>query len=591
MSRRDCIDVAMGRTPADMAIIKGRLVNTLTAEIYEAGVAIKGDRIAAVGDIAYTIGPSTTVVDADGQYLTPGLIETHYHMYESYVTPTQLARAVLPHGTTSMPEAFYGIGIVGGTRAVRFFYEEFMKTPCRLLFQAPILAYLQNQELGIPKAPDAPTMDDLKAMLDWPGCVGLEEPPAIPIAEKDAPMLDLFETVLARGKVITGHGTQLRGRPLQAYVAMGAASDHETVLLDEAIEKVRLGLRISVREGTQMYDLRNLVRCITEQKMDARYFNMCNDIASPRKLAYQGNLDENVRLAIGCGVDPMTAIQMATLNAAELLRVDQDLGAIAPGRFADILVVSDLPRFQVTTTIAGGNIVARNGKMVVDVVPPAYPRWMYESVKLSRSITADDFAVKTSSGRKHETVRTIDSPEGCIITTEKHFELPVRSGAIQPDTKRDILKIFMVDRFGTGGEIGVGFVQGFKLRHGAIASTYNPVCENILGVGTNDQDIALAVNELARQQGGHIAVSGGKVLSRVELPLLGLLSDEPFEVLVDKMDKINRTVQEMGCPYKDPFSTMAFLGVCGETGILKVGVKGLYDVNKRTHVSTIVPNA
>lgn len=325
MSRRDCIDVAMGRTPADMAIVNGKLVNVLTAEIYDAGVAIKGDRIAAVGDINYTIGSSTEVVDAKGQYLTPGLIETHYHMYESYLTSTQLARAVLSRGTTAMPEAFYGIGIVGGVRAIKFFYDEFLKTPCRILFQVPILAYLQNDELGIPRTKCAPTMVDLKAMLDWDACVGLEEPPAIPIVEKDPEMLDLFETVLAKKKAITGHGTQLRGRELQAYVAMGAASDHETVLVDEAIEKVRLGLSISVREGTQMTDLRSLVRCITEHKMDARYFNMCNDIASPRKLAYVGHLDENIRLAINCGVSPMTAIQMATLNAAELLRVDQDL--------------------------------------------------------------------------------------------------------------------------------------------------------------------------------------------------------------------------------------------------------------------------
>jgi len=586
MSRRDCIDVAMGRTPADLAIINGRLVNVITAEIYDAGVAVKGDRIAAVGDINYTIGPNTQVIDAKGQYITPGLIETHYHMYESYLTSTQLARAVLPCGTTSMPEAFYGIGIVGGTKAVKFFYDELLNTPCRLLFQVPILAYLQNDELGIPKTKCAPTIEDLHDMLDWEACVGLEEPPAIPIYEKDPEMLGLFEAVLARKKAITGHGTQLRGRELQAYVIMGAASDHETVLVDEAIEKVRLGLSISVREGTQMTDLRTLIKCLTEHKMDARYFNMCNDIAAPRKLATEGNLDQNIRLAISCGVNPITAIQMATLNAAELLRVDQDLGAITPGRFADILLVSDLPSFNVTMTIAGGKVVAKDGKMVVDVVPPKYPQWMYETVKLTRKVTADDFIVRADG--KTATVRTIHSMEGCIISPEKHYELAVKDGEVQPDIEKDVLKIFMVDRFLSGGGIGVGFVDGFKLKRGAIASTYNPVCENILGVGTNDADIALAVNELAAQHGGFIAVADGKVLCRVELPLLGLLSDEPFETVVEKMNKMNKTVQDLGCEYQDPFSTLAFLGVCGETGILKISDTGLYDLSKRSHVSTIV---
>ncbi len=588
MARRDLIDVAMGRENADLVIRGGKLVNVMTAEIYEADVAVKGDRIAYIGNASHTIGDQSQVIDAKGKYITPGLIETHYHSYESHMNLTQLAIAMLPNGTTSLPMAFYGEGIVGGVKAIKFFYNELRVTPVRCLFQVPVLAYLQNVELGFPKTAQSPTIEDSKEMLDWPGCVGIEEPPAIPIYEKDPEMLDLFETTLAKGKVITGHGAELYGKELTAYLSMGAASDHETVSVEEAIEKVRLGMYISIRQGTQLTDLLTLIKAITEKKLDTRYFNFCNDIASPSKLAHEGNLDENIRLAISAGVNPITAVQMATINAADLLKVSQDLGSIAPGKYADILLVDELVGFKVVMTIVGGKIVAKDGKMVMDLKQPKYPDYMYNTMKVKGKVAAEDFQLKVPPGKKEVLVRVIDSPEGCIITEEKKIRLNIVNGEIQPDIKNDVLKIVMVDRFEKSGRIGIGFVQGFKLKVGAMGSTYNPVMENILVVGTNDQDISVAVNELVEMGGGFIAVRNKKVEARLELPLLGLLSDESFETVVEKEKKINSVLHSFGCEYRDPFSTLAFLGVCGEVGVLKISDRGLYNCHKRKLVETVI---
>jgi adenine deaminase len=283
VSRCDLIDVAMGEKPADIIIENGKLVNVHTAEIYPADVAIKGDRIAFVGDVKHAKGKNTKIIDARGKYLTPGLIDAHLHMYHSYMNAKAFVRAIMPHGTTAIADGFYGPGIVSGVKAIKYILEEFKTTPLKVIFLVPIIAYLQNRELGLPPAPESPTLMELMEILDWPECRGIEEPPYLPIVDKDPDFINLFQSTLDRGKVVTGHASGINYRMLNAYLAMGASTDHEAVKCDEAIEKIRLGMRILAREGSQVYNVKEISKAITEHKLDSRLFAFCADLAAPEK--------------------------------------------------------------------------------------------------------------------------------------------------------------------------------------------------------------------------------------------------------------------------------------------------------------------
>lgn len=590
MDREALIDVALGNTPADLVIRGGKLVDVHTEQIYPADVALKGERIACVGEVGHTIGPDTLIVDAIGKYLTPGLIDTHQHSYEAHLNMTEYARVLLLHGTTAVCEAFYGMGIVSGMQGVTFCLEELKSTPLKVIFLAPALAYLQNRELGLPPTPSSPTFEDIKRALDWPECRGVEEPPYYPVLEKDPLFLDLFENALVKGKVITGHACGLRGKGLNAYVLMGAASDHECVSAEEAVEKTRLGCRISVREGSGASDVLQVVGALTEHRVDPRYFTFCGDEVEFLRLYKSGHLDYNIRLAVSAGVNPVTAVQMATINAAELLRVDRELGSVVPGKVADILLVDDLRQFGVSCVIANGRIVVRDGQFVTTWPRPEYPDWMYGTVRLKRRLSVEDFTVYAPPATREVTVRVIGVTDGALLSDERHLRVEVKQGRVEPDLRQDILKFAMVDRYDRWEKVAVGFIQGFGLKDGAIGSTYNPLYENILLVGTNDWDMLVAANRVAELGGGFVAVRNGQVVGQLELPLFGLLYDGSLESATRKMESLYRAVRDMGCRLRTgPFHTLAFMAVCGEIGHLKLGHEGLFDVDRRCFVSTLVP--
>ena len=288
--RRDLVDVAMGRTPADLVIEGGTLVNVSTAELYPAAVAIKGDRIAAVGDVSYTRGPNTSVIDATGRYISPGLVDGHLHQYHSYIGVNAFVEALLSHGVTATADAFYGPGIVGGLPAVRFLKDAFDKMPIRLLFLVPILSWLQNRELGLTPTEGVSPAEMLE-ILDWPGCYGLEEPPYLPVVDHYPEILDLFDETLARRKVITGHAAGISDRQLQAFVAVGAYTDHETVTAEDAVAKARAGMKLFMRHGSGCIDAPELLRAHTEFGIDSRMLGFCADLASPEKLLTEGTID------------------------------------------------------------------------------------------------------------------------------------------------------------------------------------------------------------------------------------------------------------------------------------------------------------
>jgi adenine deaminase len=574
MKRRELIDVAIGKAPADAVVEGGRLVNVATAELYEAEVAIKGDRIAAVGDVAYAKGPNTRVIDAHGRIITPGLVEGHLHQYHSYLGVPEYVEALLSHGVTATADGFYGPGIVSGVPAVRFFKEAFERMPIRLIFLVPTLAWLQNRELGLTPTPGIDAKD-LMEMLNWEGCYGLEEPPYLPIIEHYPEFLDLFDETLRQRKVITGHAAGITWRQLQAYAAVGVTTDHESVEVHDALAKTRAGVTLLMRQGSGAFDVPELVRTYTEYGIDTRALAFCADLASPEKLVYEGTIDQNIRVAIAHGVPPIRAIQMATLNTAELFYAQRDFGIVAPGRFADLVLVSNLRDFAIDTVIFGGKEVFRQGKCLIELPKIDYPAFMRNTVKLARPITADALTFRVDTNQPTIDVRVIGVTDGSLGTDERHESMPVVNGTVPADLKKDVLLLAMIDRFGKGTGIGLGFVQGFTLTKGAIASTANAVCENIVIVGTNADDMAAAANHLASIGGGKVVVVGGKVVASVALPICGLMPEASLKAVMADFDHAFKSIADLGCPLKNPFSQLEFCFACGEIGNIKLSEEGL----------------
>jgi adenine deaminase len=585
-ARLDSLEVLLGHARADLAVTNGRIVDVYKGEVRPGGVAIKSGRIVKVGDISDCIGESTDTLDARNRFVTPGLIETHAHGYHSNLNMTEYARICLRRGTTSVPEAFYGVGQIRGLEAVRVFMNELRRTPINILFQIPVLAYLQNVELGLSSTPGALTGPELFEMLDWPELVGLEEPPWIPFKEQDPFILRITEEILARGKQFMGHGAGLRDNDLVAYAAMGVTCDHEAVSAEEAVERVQQGMLVSMRECSVARNQRDVQRAITEYGCDPQYFTFCSDVPDAVTLATVGHIDENIRIAVEGGIPPVTAVQMATVNAARYYRLEHELGSLTPGRRADLLLVGDLGAFDVQTVIAKGRPVIVDGEFVEPLERPLYPEFLRHTVKLARPVTAADMRVTVPERATHVIVRVIGGET--LASDERHFRLEVTDGSVVSNVGQDVLKLAMFDRYGRSEKGGIGFIQGYHLQRGAIGTSYNPFFNGVMTMGTNDDDMAVAANEVARLEGGFVAVVDGEVLATVPLPLCGLLSDQAADTVVPQMEALYQTVADMGCTMAWPFHNLAFAGVAGELPFLKMSDTGPFDVVKRQRLTTLV---
>jgi len=424
-------------------------------------------------------------------------------------------------------------------------------------------------------------------MLDWPECKGVEEPPYLPILDQDPVFLDLFQAALDRRKVITGHASGIDWKGLNAYLAMGASNDHESGGTEETLMKARAGLKIAMRQGSGATDVEALSKAITEHRIDSRNFTFCADVASPEKLVEQGDIDECIRVAVASGIDPITAVQIATLNGAEMFRVDEDLGSIGPGKKADILLVDDLPRFKISTVIADGKVVVENGRFLPILQPPKYPDDLLNTVKLWKELVPQDFEITAPSGNTEVKVRVIGAIDGSLVTEERFETVKVVHGIVQPDPKKDIAKISMVDRFLSSKKVGNGFVQGFHLKRGALGTTANSVCENIVVVGTNARDMAIAANQMAKMGGGQVAVIDGVVRAQMEMRICGLLAEGSLKEILTKFYNLLGAIKEMGCDLRTPFSTLEFMCACGEIGLIKICDRGLLNVDRREIVDVL----
>ncbi|MFQ6122729.1 MAG: adenine deaminase [Dehalococcoidales bacterium] len=553
------ISVAKGELPADLILAKAKVINTFTGEIEVGNIAICGDRIAGVGDYHQ----AKQVLDLTGKYVAPALINGHTHLESSMLDIGQYAKAVVPRGTSALVTDLHEIANVCGVEGMRYVVNCARRLPLDLFLMAPSCVPATHLETaGASISPE-----DIGQILRWRDTIGLGEVMNFPgVIGADASVLSKIN--LARGKVIDGHAPGVSGKDLAAYITAGILSDHESVSLDEAREKLRQGMFIMIREGSSEKNLDALLPLVTDKTYKRCLFVV--DDRSCADLLRDGDIDAVVRKAIRRGLDPVRAIQMATINTAEYFRLDR-LGAVAPGYFANLIVLSDLPNLQIDRVFYRGRLVSREGKPLF-TPPQANNRGVTNTVKI-KPFTIESLKLTTSE----ETKPVIEVVPGQIITRKKLEK--VRRGVIVPDTTRDILKLVVVERHKATGNIGLGLVTGFGLKRGALASSIAHDSHNVIAVGTSDEDLFTAVKEIERLQGGLVATAGGKVLSSLGLPIAGLLSDEPLETVVGKLEKLERVAKDLCTTLPSPFATLSFLAlpVIPE---LRLTDLGLVDVNE-----------
>jgi adenine deaminase len=585
MDRTSLVNVALGKAPADLVLMGGKLVNVETAEIESrVDVAIKGDRVALVGNAKHCVGAGTRVFDVHGKYILPGLLDAHVHIESSMLTVTQFARVVLPHGTTGVFIDPHEIANVLGMRGVKFMLDEGDRLPLKVFVTLPSC---------VPSAPDFETSGaeinprDIVKGLRWRRVVALGEVMNyLGVLAGDKKMRGEIDAALNAQKVVEGHAPGLLGKELAAYMAAGVRSDHESFSPEEAVQKLRLGMALEIREGSAAKNLAALVKPILKFELDTRHCLLATDDRHPEDLMREGHIDHVVRRAIEEGVDPIEAIQMATLNTAEHFELDRDIGSISPGKIADVVIVRNLEKFNVERVIANGKIVAERGKLKVTLPVRKSPSFAKKTMKLKRRVSAEDFEIIAKKAGKVK-VRVIGIVEGQIVTSQHIERLETRDGTVLPDAKRDIAKIAVVERHHGTGNIGLGFVRGFRIRGGAIASSVGHDAHNITVIGVSDEDMATAVNTIASIGGGQVVVSRDKVLARVGLPIAGLMSDEPVEIVSAQLEKLHLAAKRLGIKIRSPFIQMAFLplAVIPE---LRITDKGLVDVKREKIVPPLV---
>lgn len=580
----EIIKTALGEKKADIVIKDTNIINVCTGEIEQGDIAIKSNKIALIGDSSHTIGEKTRIISGKDKFASPGFFDSHIHIESSEITITEFTKSCLPHGTTSVIWDPHEIANVRGVIGIKEILAESRKSPLNVFVMIPSCVPAASPKLGTSGAVIG--VEDILELANEEGIMGLGEVMNFPgVLNCDKEVLDKIKAA-ERFRAIDGHAPGLRAEKLCAYFSTGIRSDHESVSGDEGVEKLRRGVFLMIREGTASKNLASLIKPIIEMRLDTRNCLLATDDKSPEDLKEEGEVDFLIRRCIEEGLEPIKAYQMATLNPASYLGVDNRLGSITPGKNADIVLLKDLEKVIVATTIISGVPVVVNGKIEVNIPAYEYSSEIQNSVNVGKVPEPDMFRVKTHS-RENQEVRIIGVSEGSLFTSLETGYLKVESGTVIPDTKKDVLQVAVVERHHASGNIGKGFVRGFGLKEGSIASTVAHDSHNIVIVGTNWNDMAKAVSEIVKMQGGMVVVNKGKRIAHLTLNFAGLMSTEAIDKVIEKRKKIKKAVKEMGCELESPFMTMSFLSlpVIPE---LKITEKGLIDVINQEVTNVLV---
>jgi len=585
----DLISVAKGRTAADLVIKDGIWVNVHTRETLPGhDIAITKGRIACVvPDAAYCIGPETEIIDAEGRYMIPGLCDGHMHIESGMLTPAEFARAVIPHGTTSMFTDPHEIANVLGLEGVRMMHDEALMQPVNIFTQMPSCA---------PSAPGLETTgyeitpEDVAKAMTWPGIIGLGEMMNfLGVAQADPKMLaEIAETQRAR-KTVGGHyALPDLGPDFAGYVAGGAADDHEGTSEADAIARTRQGMRVMLRLGSAWYDVESQITAITEKGLDPRSFILCTDDCHSGTLINEGHMNRVARHAIACGCDPLIALQMATINTATHFGLEREIGSLTPGRRADVILTSDLTTLPIAHVIARGKTVARDGEITVDCPHYSWPDTAQNTVHLGHALSASDFEIPAPEGANSVTANVIGVVENQAPNKALKANLPVTAGLVEADG--DVAQIALVERHRATGGVTNAFVSGFGYSGKmAMASTVAHDSHHMIVVGTDRTQMALAANRLAEVGGGITLFQEGEEQALVELPIAGLMSDQPAAEVAQKADQIIAAMQACGCTLNNAYMQHSLLALV-VIPELRISDLGLVDVRTFQKINLLEPN-
>lgn len=554
----DLIAAGGARIPAETVIQGGRLVNVVSAEVYPADVAVYGNTIVATGDVEPYIGDETDIVDAQGRYLVPGLFDGHQHVECSKLSMTSVAKMLVPLGTLNVVSGLDQILVVAGLEGAEAFLRESQQTPLRVFWGAPCKTpyTVPTSTVGHYFRPD-----DHRVGQQWPECVGVWETVREFVTSGDTDVLEALEIARRNRLPVFGCAPMARGIELTSYLCGGIRLDHESYDSQECLEKLRNGMFIVIRESSFAHFLSENIRLVLEHTPGAsRRVSFCTDDVVASDVLERGHLDNMVRMAIDAGVDPMTAIQMATLNGAEAYRVDHLVGSISPGRIADILFVDDLTDFRASMVMAGGKVVAQDGELTVDLQPPERTGLPTGPFPMER-VTVDHFTVSTEVSDGPVDVLAIEMTEQIFVRKRRDVTLQAVDGQIAPDVSQDVALVSVVERYGKNANHPTAFVAGFGLTAGALASSTAPDDNNIVVIGASSTDMAVAVNHLIAQGGGQVVVNGGKVVEFLPLPIGGIVSDLDPVTMAAEETRLDQAAKSLGCRVSWPFMYLFFLPI------------------------------
>jgi len=578
---RELIKVALGEAEADLAIVNGDIVNVYTGEVVKrASVLIKGERIAYVGnDTGKSIGSSTKVIDAAGKTLIPGLIDGHTHIDGPY-SISEVLRYVIKGGTTTIITEASDIASSLGYEGVIQFLASIKNQPIKVFVTAPPLGTISpvTEEHAI-------TVGELRQLLRHKEIIGLGETYWGKVVNGNRRILDLIAETIKMGKKVEGHSAGATGNKLQAYIASGVSSCHEPISAEEIRERLRLGLFVLIREGEIRRELETISR-IREENINFSRLALSTDGLGPWQLISDGYMEFVVQKAINLGFSPILAIQMATINPAQHFAIDDVIGGIAPGKYADIVIIPGLRTIRAEYVISNGRVVARNGELLVPPRKHRYPGAKQNSINLARDFNAGDFAIPVEGSSRQVKVRLIDQVTN-LVSREEFIDMPVSDAQLKPDTSKDILKVAAIERAYGTGKTFVGLIRGMGFKRGAIATSAAWDCGDIIAVGADETDMAQAVNRIKQLGGGLVVCAGNRILAEIALPVLGIISTEPMEAIASGLYDIQRAVTDLGCRLPDIRTTLTTL-TSPAIPFLRICESGLFNLRQDSFVDLIV---
>lgn len=572
-ARLQAIEMAQLRREADTLLAGVKILNLFTGEVTTTNVALGGGRIVGIGS---QYRRAQEVFDLSGRYLLPGLIEGHIHIESSLLTPEGFAEAVVPRGTTAVVADPHEIANVLGLEGVRYMLRASRDLPLDCYFMASSCVPATGLETaGASLGPAA-----IAALLEDERVLGLAEVMDYPgVIQGKREILEKIILARSQGKLVNGHAPGLTGEGLMAYLDAGIGSDHESITLEEAQEKLRLGMRLMIREGSQARNLAALLPLVTP--VTGRRCLLVSDDKEPHELVADGHLDTLLRRAVSLGLSPHLAVQMVTLNVAEAFGL-RERGAVAPGYLADLVVIDSLREFTPLLVFKRGRLVAEEGKLIREI-PRMREPGVLDTVRIPR-LSTENLCIPAGRARL---VRVIGLVQGQIVTRRLVLEAPIGNGEVHADPARDILKLVVVERHGRNGNIGLGLVQGFGLRQGALASSVSHDSHNLIAVGVEDQDLLTAIEHVAAIGGGLTVVSGGAVRASLALPVAGLMTEEKPGQVAAAMEHLLLNARDIGCTAPNPFAALSFLALPVIPEI-RLTDRGLVDVGRGEFVSLAV---